>query len=172
MKPLGTLALHMAMLSLLAFGSVSSVLPDMHRFLVEQQGWLSDQQFAALYALSQAAPGPNMLYVALFGLQIAGFTGALVCTVAMLAPSSLLALGFERYAGHHSERAWHRRLRAALGPLSIGLVLSTGWILAGTANRGSALALTAVAAALHWRTRLNPVWLMAGGAVLGMSGLV
>lgn len=173
MSVFAALLLQILLLSLLAFGTVAAVLPELHRFLVEQHALLSEQQFGALYALSQAAPGPNVLYIALFGLQIAGLGGALACTLAMITPSSLLALAFERYAGRHADARWHRVLRGGLAPLTIGFVAASGWLLAqGEQVHAATLALTAVCALVHWRTRLNPVWLVVLGAALGVLGLV
>jgi chromate transporter len=168
MTHLVILLMHIAVLSLMAFGGVATVLPELHRFLVEEHGWISEPQFGALYALSQAAPGPNMLYVALFGLQIAGIPGAVSCTLAMITPSSLLAIGFARYTTRHPEAGWYRHLRAALTPVSIGMVLASGWILArNTDTTPMLLLLTLATTLLHWRTKINPVWLIAVGAGLG-----
>jgi len=78
---LAALGLHFALLSLMAIGGVSSILPDMQRYMVEAHHWLSGTQFADAYALGQAAPGPNMMFVTLLGLQVAGWTGAIVATL-------------------------------------------------------------------------------------------
>ena len=69
---LWTMLKQFLLLSLLSIGGANTTIPEFHRFLVLEHGWLSESRFVELYALSQAAPGPNMLFVALFGLQIAG----------------------------------------------------------------------------------------------------
>ena len=57
----------------------------------EIRGWLSDRQFSELYAIAQAAPGPNVMFVALLGHYIAGASGAIVSTAAMCGPTCFLA---------------------------------------------------------------------------------
>ena len=170
---LAALGLHFALLSLMAIGGVSSILPDMQRYMVEAHHWLSGTQFADAYALGQAAPGPNMMFVTLLGLQVAGWTGAIVATLAMIAPPILLTLAVTRLNANKSDAPLGRAIRGGLGPIAIGLTLSSGWILAHSADhdwRGGVLTLTTVV--LMLRTRLNPVWLILVGAVAGMSGII
>ena len=83
-------------LSLFAIGGASTVVPEMQRQMVEIRGWLSDRQFSELYAIAQAAPGPNVMFVALLGHYIAGAPGAIVATAAMCGPTCLLAYGVSR----------------------------------------------------------------------------
>ena len=64
---------HFFMLSFLSFGGAMSVAPDMHRYLVDQTGLLSDVQFNASIAIAQASPGPNVLFVVVMGWQAAGW---------------------------------------------------------------------------------------------------
>ena len=61
---------HFLSLSLLAIGGVITTAPDMHRYLVDQQHWLSDAQFSSSIAVAQAAPGPNVLFIALLGWNV------------------------------------------------------------------------------------------------------
>ncbi len=164
-----TLAWYFASVSLLAIGGASSLLPDMHRFLVETQGWMTDEQFASMYAISQAAPGPNVLFVALFGWQIAGVAGAWTTMLAISAPSAITALAFEIFAGRNPQAKWPGLLRRGLAPLTIGLLLSTGVILARSVD-GTAwsMLLTAAAMLLCLLTRMPPLLLIITGAVLGV----
>lgn len=80
MSPLLTIALRFAVLSLLAVGGVTSVLPEVHRVVVDVHGWLTDAEFTRMFALAQANPGPNMLIVTLIGWRVAGLPGALTAT--------------------------------------------------------------------------------------------
>ncbi len=116
---------HFGMLSLLAVGGGGTVIPDMHRYLVEANGWMTDAQFAALYAISQASPGPNILFVALFGWQVAGAGGTFAAMVGMCGPSSLIALGFEYFAGRSPHARWPGLIKRGLSALTIGLLMST-----------------------------------------------
>jgi chromate transporter len=167
------LALHIALLSLMAIGGVSSVLPDMQRYLVEANHWMSERQFADAWALGQAAPGPNMMFVTLLGWQLAGWTGAIAATLAMILPPILLTLAVTRLHAHNANAPLSRAIRGGLGPMAIGLTLSSGWILAQSADQSWRTGvLTLATVALMLRTRLNPVWLIAAGAIAGISGIL
>jgi chromate transporter len=164
---------HFSMLSLLAVGGGGSVIPDMHRFLVEANGWMSDEQFAALYAISQASPGPNILFVALFGWQVAGPAGAFASMVGICGPSSVIALGFEYFAGRSPHAVWPGLIRRGLSALTIGLLMSTGWVLAGSVDHSWTAALvTLVTIGLMLKTKVHPLVLVALGAGAGLLGLV
>ena len=175
---------HFASLSLLAVGGAITTAPDMHRYLVTQQAWLSDTQFTASIALSQAAPGPNVLFIALLGWNV-GFQagglglatlGMLLAMLAMLLPSSLLALVLTRWAQRHQQHRLVRAFKQGMAPVVIGLLLATAWILvAGLRGPRGPLPLVALAGLstlLVWRTRLHLLWLLGAGALLGVLGWV
>ena len=165
------LAWRFALVSAMAFGGATAVIPEMHRFLVEQHHWIDDTTFAALFAISQASPGPNVLFVALFGWQVAGMAGAVVSTLAMCGPSSVLALAFEHYTGAHRDARWMTIIRRALAPVTIGLLMATGATLAQGADHSIAtVALTIATVAVALLTRFNPLWLIAAGALFGVLG--
>lgn len=164
---------HFGMLSLLAVGGGGTVIPDMHRYLVEANGWMTDAQFAALYAISQASPGPNILFVALFGWQVAGAGGTFAAMVGMCGPSSLIALGFEYFAGRSPHAGWPGLIKRGLSALTIGLLMSTGWVLASSVDHSwTAVAVTLLTIALMLKTRVHPLMLVALGAGAGLLGLV
>jgi chromate transporter len=172
-SPLVTIALRFTVLSLVAVGGVTSVLPEVHRVVVDVHHWMSDAEFTQLFAISQASPGPNMLIVALIGWHVAGLPGALTATAAMCAPcctlSYLVARTWDRFRGAR----WRRAVEAGLAPITIGLVLATGWLLArGTQGGLPAYAITAATAALVVFTRVNPLWLFVAAGALGLAGLV
>ncbi|MBS0337055.1 MAG: chromate transporter [Proteobacteria bacterium] len=162
------------MLSLLSVGGAVSVLPEMHRSLVDVHGWMSSREFSDLFALAQAAPGPNVLVVSLFGWQAAGMAGAVVTTLAMILPSSLLTYYADRLLWRRAGAAgWREIIDNGLAPITVGLVLASGVLLAG-ANISNipAMACTAAAALIAWRTRVHPLWLIAAGALAGIAGIV
>jgi len=170
---LPSLGAHFALLSVMAVGGINAAMPEIHRQVVEVSGWMSDREFADLYAVAQAAPGPNMLIATVIGWRVAGGWGALVATLAMCAPSSLGVYVVQGLWRRVQDRPWRAWVQAGLGPVVIGLVASSGYLLAKGADadwRGALL--TAVCGALIWRTRLNPLWLLGGGALLGAAGLV
>jgi chromate transporter len=175
---------HYASLSLLAVGGAITTAPDMHRFLVDQQHWLTDSQFNASIAIAQAAPGPNVLFVALMGwnvglnaggLQPALF-GVLMSMAGIMLPSSTLTYLASRWGHENRNLRAVRAFKQGMAPIVIALLISTGWILAsahGDPARDWPLWLTTVVTTLVvWRTRLHLLWLLAAGGALGWFGLV
>ncbi len=163
---------HFLLLSLLAVGGAITTAPDMQRYLVHEQGWITDAQFTASVAIAQAAPGPNILFVALVGLNVAGAAGIVATMAGIMLPSSLLAWGAGRYGQQHRDSIAVRAFTAAMTPLTLGLLLSTGWVLtAPTRDHPGALALVALTVLAMLRSKLGPLWLIAAGALAGALGL-
>lgn len=166
-------------LSLVSLGGRNSVLPQMQREAVDEQGWLTDRQFADLFAISEAAPGPSSLMVALIGLKAGGVTGwggiagALAAVIAMVGPSCVLTYwvtrGWERF--RHS--SWRVAAEHGLAPITVGLVAASVLVIARSADHGvSSWAVTLATAVLVLRTNVSPLLLMAGGALLGALGVI
>jgi len=166
-----SLFLHFAMLSLLGVGGAITAAPDMQRYLVGESGWLSDAQFTSSVAIAQAAPGPNVLFVAVLGWNVAGLSGVLATMAGCLLPSTALALAVSRYGERRRDSRAMRAFRAGMSPLTLGLLLATGWVLTEPV-RGStgAMLLVPLTALLLLKTRLSPIWLVAGGALAGALG--
>ena len=167
---------HFLLLSLLAVGGAITVAPDMHRLLVGKMQLLDDAQFGASIAIAQAAPGPNVLFVAVLGYQAAGVAGALTTMIAMLLPSTTLALAAGRWGQSRAELIGVRAFKSGMAPVVIGLLLATSWVLA-RAHGVPALdwplwLLTAATMLLVWRTKLHLLWMLGAGALLGALGLV
>lgn len=167
------LFLHFVMLSMLSIGGVITTVPDMHRYVVEQQRWIDDATFASSVALAQAAPGPNMLLVAAVGYQIAGMTGAFVAFAGMLIPSTVITLSATRWMQAHRDARIVRAFVAGVLPVTLGLLVATGWTLARALSPTLGVMLLVVAGAvLTWRSKVPPLVPVAAGAVLGAFGLV
>ncbi len=172
-NPILTLAWTFGLMSLFAVGGANSAIPEMHRVAVDVQHWLSDKQFADVFAISQMSPGPNVLIVTLIGYSVAGVAGALVATISMCVPTAVLAYGVSRLLTRSSHSRWPAIIQGALVPLSVGLMGASGLILTLTSDRTWTAALvTAVAAILAATTRLNPFWLLLGGGCAGFAGLI
>lgn len=181
---------HFLSLSLMAVGGAIATAPDMHRYLVEQQHWLTESQFSASMALAQAAPGPNLLFIPLMGWNVGinsaggvasgaaawgwGLLGVFTSLVGMLLPSTTLALAAARWSHQNRERLGVRAFKAGMAPVVVGLLGATGWILAHAqdqaGNNWPLWMLSAAATLLVWRTRIHLLWLLAAGGVLGWSG--
>jgi chromate transporter len=167
------LFLEFALLSFVAFGGATALLPEMHRVVVDNHQWLDDTTFTNLYAIAQAAPGPNVLVVTLIGWKVAGLAGALAATLAMCLPMSVLIyLLIDRWESFAGKR-WQQAVSLGVAPLAVGLVFSGATLIAGSAGL-SVLGwlLVPLAAILNLRYRkLHPLWLIAAGAALGVAGL-
>jgi len=170
--PLGALFVQFATLSLLAFGGANAVVPEIHRQSVDIHHWMTDREFAALFALAQAAPGPNFLISTLVGWKAAGLAGALLATAAMCAPSCLLTYWVAKVWDRNRDAPWRIALGAGLAPVTVGLVSASAWLLAGAADHGWRLAIvTAATAVASLLTRLNPLWWLGAAAALGFAGV-
>lgn len=169
MAVLLSLALLFTELSLLAFGGGNTILPEMQRAVVQVHHWMSAQEFSALFALAQAAPGPNMMIVPLIGWQVAGWSGLLVSSLAKFGPSSIVTLivmgGWKRY----KDRPWRQVIQRGLVPVTVGLVVSSGLLIAKASATTLTLAgVIALCTLLALNKRIHPLWVLAVGAVLGM----
>ncbi len=172
MNPVTQLGLLYGQLSLLAVGGVQSVIPEMQRQVVEGHRWMGAAQFAALYGLAQAAPGPNMLVSTLVGARVAGLPGALAATAGMIGPSSLLTYATASAWHRFRDRPWRRRVQAGLVPVTVGLVLAAAALLAISTTHGTVTGLiTGCGAFLVLSTRTHPLVLLAAGALIGGLGL-
>ena len=167
------LFLHFLALWFVAVGGPSTILPDVHRYVVEAHHLMTSAQFAELYTLAQIAPGPNAMYVTLIGWYLAGWAGVVATTVPLMVPSSTLTL----LVGHFNERYPNapigRAIRSGLMPITIGLTFASATILMRAVShdwRAYLLTLITVVAVL--RTSWNPLWLLAAGALAGIVGLV
>lgn len=156
------------MLSLLSIGGAIGTAPEMHRYFVEQHHWMTNEQFSASIAIAQAAPGPNLLFVAVLGWNIAGFLGMCVTMLGMLLPSTALTLAAARWGEARRTTRGVQAFVNGMAPLTVGLVLSSGWVLGAPARTAWPLAAMAVATtALCVRTKIGPLWLIAAGGIVG-----
>jgi chromate transporter len=159
-------------LSLMGVGGANALLPEMQR-QVTAHGWMGAEEFAALFALAQAAPGPNMLVVTLVGWRVAGLAGALAATAAFVLPAGLLTYIAARLWQRFRDAAWRARVQAGLTSVTVGLVLAAAVVLCGATARTWPTALIALASAAGLLgLRLHPLWLLAAGAGLGAAGLL
>ncbi len=170
MPVLLSLALLFTELSVLAFGGGNTILPEMQRAVVQVHHWMSAQEFSALFALAQAAPGPNMMIVPLIGWQVAGWSGLLVSSLAKFGPSSIITLivmgGWKRY----KDRPWRQIVQRGLVPVTVGLVVSSGLLIAKASATTLPLAgVIALCTLLSLSKRIHPLWVLSTGAMLGLA---
>ncbi len=183
---------HFASLSLLAVGGAITTAPDMHRYLVDETHWLSESQFTSSIALAQAAPGPNILFVALMGWNVGlnaaasqgggwmsamlAALGLLVAMLGIMLPSSVLTYTATRWAHQHRERLGIRAFKSGMAPIVIALLLATAWLLTMSHDQPTQdwplYALTLATTLIVWRTKVHMLWLIGAGALLGALGWV
>lgn len=178
------LFLHYLSLSLLSVGGAIASAPDMHRYLVDDQHLLTDPQFSASITIAQAAPGPNILFVALMGWNVGlnagnmvtGLLGMALTMIGMLLPSTAFTYTMTRWIHRNRELRPVRAFKLGMGPVVVGLVLATGWILASAHDTPSQdwplYLVTLITVVMVLKTRIHLLWLLAAGAVLGWFGLV
>ncbi len=159
-------------ISLLSVGGGVAALPEMHRLMVENHGWMDDLAFSKRYALAQAAPGPNVMVVGLFGWHVAGLTGMFAAMLAMCGPTSILAYAFCRLRGHLQGAMAMRVFERGMVPIAVGLIAASGLLLAqgaafGTGGAPLAIAVSVASTLFVWRSRFSPLWVLAAGAALG-----
>ncbi len=161
------------LLSLLSIGGINALVPEIHREIVEVHGWMTGAQFSELFAISQAAPGPNFLIVTIVGFFVAGFPGALLTTVAICGPSSALTYAVATVWDRFRDARWRIVVQRALAPVTVGLMFGSGYVLTRASDHTVvAYGITAGTAALMLWTRVHPLAALAAGAVLGVVGLV
>ena len=190
-----SLFLHFVSLSLLAVGGAITTAPDIHRYLVAEQHWLTHYQFTSSVAIAQGAPGPNVMFVALMGWNVgmnaaAGMSptptmlyavmlallGVLVTMVGIIVPSATLTFFSTQWAHKNRDLKGVRAFKAGLAPLVMSLLVATGWLLTG--NHDNYLedwpmwALAAVTTVIVWRTQTHLLVLLSVGAVLGMLKII
>jgi chromate transporter len=182
---------HFASLSLLAVGGAITTARDMHRYLVSQLGWLSDSQFTSSIALAQAAPGPNILFVALMGWNVGlnasqgaawwmqgalALTGVCVAMLGIMLPSSILTYTATRWAHQHRDMLAIRAFKSGMAPIVIALLMATGWLLTVSHDQPARdwplYLLTLLTTLVVWRSRIHMLWLIGLGALLGGLGWV
>jgi chromate transporter len=175
---------HYLSLSLLAVGGAITTASDMHRFLVVEQRWLTDAQFNASIAIAQAAPGPNVLFIALMGWHVGlnvggmltGLLGVVTTMLGILIPSSTLTYLAAQWGHRNRELRVVRAFKQGMAPIVVALLIATGWIL--TTSNGGTLKdwplwlLTGLTALIVWRSKIHLLWLLGAGALLGWLGLV
>jgi chromate transporter len=167
--------LHFMLMSLLSVGGAITTAPDIHRYLVHEHHWLTDAQFTDSIALAQAAPGPNLLFIAVLGWNVAGPLGVVAAMSGILLPSSAIAWAVTRWGRQRPEHLAVRVFTNGLTPLTVGLLLSTGWVLSqpvlGHGQPGGIVLIALTVVVMLW-TKVSPMWLIGLGAVVGALGWV
>jgi len=157
-----------SLLSILAVGGGTAVLPEMKALTVNQFHWLTPEQFGQIYSLGQLAPGPNMLMVSVIGYRVAGYPGAAAALVGFFLPAGLLTFGVARVWDRYSDSPLKLACERGLAPVTIGLMLAGTLILAHTViHSADDVVIAAVVTAILLAVKINPVLLILGGGLAG-----
>ncbi len=169
MNALAELTLQFLVLSLMSVGGANATLPEIQRRVVEVEHWMTSAEFTQLFALSQAAPGPNVLVVSLVGWKVAGVVGGFVAMIAMCAPSSVLAYAIAHASDRFRHSPWRIAIQRAIVPVTVGLIAASGFVIASTTDHdAAAFVLTIATLVVTVTTRIHPLWMLAVGAVVGV----
>jgi chromate transporter len=173
MTVLLSLFLKLSAFSLVAFGGINALLPVLFNLSVTQEQWLNSQTFSDYFAIAQAAPGPNLMTVTLIGWHVSGVIGAVVATLAIAWPSSIMIFFLQRYIRGMKNPRKQKAIQFAAGALAVGLVLASAWQIALQINQGyAAYFLTIMTIVIALFTRWHPLYLIALGATLGIFGVI
>lgn len=168
-------------LSLLSIGGGNTVLPEMHHKVVQNYDWMTDKQFADIFAISQAAPGPSILIVTLVGykagLDIGGQVWGVICavlaTLFMMVPAGLLVYLVAKVWEQAKESSIRHAIEKGFAPLTVGLVLASGYVMSHAADHDwRAYILTAVCTGIFTFTKINPLIVVAIAGVIGWMGWI
>ena len=166
---LWALFLHFVSLSVFATGGALALASDMHSYVVDQRAYLTHTQFMNSIALAQAAPGPNVLFVTVMGWQIAGAQGALATTLGMTLPALVFPFLVSRLGRLRQFDRTLKALQRGLGPVAIGLMAATCWLLVrqtpGVWKGGLIIGAMVVLLAV---TRLPPVAMIFAAGLAGI----
>lgn len=160
-------------LSLLSIGGGNSVIPEMHHKAVDSYHWMKDKQFADIFAISQAAPGPSILIVTLVGYKAGGVAGAILATIAMIFPAAVLVYLVTTFWQRAEKSPVRHAIEKGFAPLTVGLVLASGYVMGRAADHGwEAYALTGVCTLICTFTKINPLAVVAAAGLIGWLGWI
>ncbi|HEY4298873.1 MAG TPA: chromate transporter [Paraburkholderia sp.] len=157
-------------LSLLSIGGGQTIVAAIDHQAVAVHGWLTQREFVDLFAISRSAPGPGSLLATLVGWKAAGWAGAMVASLALFVPSSLLAFGATLLWRRHDRHPWHRRAQTGLAPVATGLILASSLTVLRAASSTWPVWVLALAALAVFVSRLkvNPLFVLFTAGLLNV----
>ena len=163
------IALIFSLMSMISVGGLPAVMGEVQRIVVEQKAWVTAPEFVQLYAVGQAAPGPNVLIVSLIGWKVAGLAGAFVALLAMCTPAAIMTYWVSDVWDRFKDTAWRGVAQRAMAPLVVGLVGAGGFVLATPGSPDWRMWLIAALSAcgMLFLQKVNPLWFLAAGGALG-----
>ena len=164
------MAVVFAVAAVASFGGIAAIIPEIHRQTVEVHHWIDDGAFASAFALSQIAPGPNILLSSMVGWRVAGLSGLVIATLATIGPTALIAYLVARAETRLQRARWYGLMRKGLPPIVVGLIFASGLITARAAiHDWLGVALAAAVALTVAFVRVNPLAPLAAAVVIGVA---
>ena len=164
-----TMAQTFAVTAMVSIGGIATMIPEIHRIAVENNAWMNDADFSTAFAISQIAPGPNVLLMSLVGWRVAGFAGLMVATLSTVLPTALLSLGFNRVENKLKSNPWYSIVRQSFPPLIVGLMISSGLVTAKASIHEIFGVVIAVGVALYtYHKKTNPLYPIFASIALGI----
>lgn len=162
------MTLYFCLLSLVSVGGLPSVMPEMQRYVTDVKGWLTPEDFIQMFALGQAAPGPNMLIASLIGWKVGGLVGALLALAAMCGPAAVVAWHVAGIWERFKDTAWRKDIQRAIAPIVVAMFLTSGVVLVTPGAPDWRLWAIAIGSAcVLVTTKVNPLWTIAAGGAIG-----
>jgi chromate transporter len=155
------------------FGGGFAAIPFIQHEVVDVRHWLTAKEFIDGVALGQMTPGPVAITATFVGFKVLGLPGAAIATIAVFLPSFLLILilihVYRRVSGYPLVKGF----LAGVMPAVTGMLLSATVYIGMIAIHGPLAAVMALLSlALLLRFRTDPVWLVLGGALVGLAVMV
>ncbi|MFN0004337.1 MAG: chromate transporter [Burkholderiaceae bacterium] len=158
-----------AMTAIVSIGGIATMIPEIHRIAVETYAWMDDTDFATAFAISQVAPGPNVLLMSLVGWRVAGFAGLMTATLSTVLPTAALSVGFSRLESKLKTTPWYAIINKSFPPLIVGLMLSSGLVTAKASIHSAFGIMIAIGVALYsYHKKTNPLYPIFASVLIGI----
>ena len=151
------------------FGSGLAIVPFLHQGVVEQFGWLNEQQFVDAVAVAMITPGPVVITVVFIGYLVAGFAGSVMAAIGIFLPVYLFTIipapWFSRNRDNPQLKAFvHGATAAATGAIAGAVVV----IALRTISDVPTAAVAIVSLAVLWRFKVPEPILVTAAGILGL----
>lgn len=112
------------------FGGGYAMLSLIQNEIVEQQGWITAQQFADIVAISQMTPGPIAINSATYiGYTVGGFWGSVVATFAVCLPALTVMLALTKFFIKLKDNHYLKGVLAGMKPVVVGMIAAAALLL-------------------------------------------
>jgi chromate transporter len=158
--------------SLISIGGGSAVIPAIQHEAVMVHGWLTAAEFLDVFAISRASPGPGTMVATLIGWKAGGWLGAIIATIGIFLPSSVVCYLVMRAGNAHRDKKWHKAIREGLVPVGTGLLIAVVITIFRLSDGGvlAALIVTVATAIMLWTPKFPTLAILAlGGATTALA---